>query len=56
MGHSLRVLVAWSCLVVQQIKDLALSWLWLGFHLWPWNFHMPQMQLKKKKVLVGRSK
>ena len=31
------------------IKDLAMSLLWLRFHSWPRNFHMPQAQSKKKK-------
>ena len=41
-------------MVSQWVKDLALSllWLWLllwfGFDPWPGNFHMPQMQPKKK--------
>ena len=42
-----------SSLVVQQVKDLALSLLRLllchRFYPWPWNFHMPQAQPKKKK-------
>ena len=39
----------------QQVKDLALSllWLWLQLwhrlHPWPGNFHRPQTQPKKKK-------
>ena len=42
-------------LLVQCVKDLALSlqWLrslpWCGFSLWPGNFHMWWMQLKKNK-------
>ena len=24
--------------MAQQVKDLALSLLWLGFHSWRWNF------------------
>ena len=37
----------WGSLVVQHVKDLALSLqrlgslLWHGFDPWPWNFHMP---------------
>ena len=44
-----------SSLATQWVKDLALFllWLWLqlwqGFHPWPRNFHMPRMQLEKKK-------
>ena len=40
------------------LKDLALSllWLWsllwLRFHPWPWNFHVPWTQLKKKSGIV----
>ena len=40
--------------VAQCIKDLALLWLWwrsylwLRFNPWPGNFHMPQVQVKKK--------
>ena len=41
---------------VQWIKDQVLSMLWLWLLLWsgfsPWNFHMPQVQPKKK----GRKK
>ena len=45
----------WSSLVTQQVKDLALSLLWLGSLLWhgfiPWprNFHMPQLWPKTNK-------
>ena len=45
----------WSSLVVQWIKDLVLSLLWLRLLLWhrfnPWprNFHMPWMHPKRKK-------
>ena len=41
--------------MTQQVRDLALSRLWLGSLLWhkfdPWprNFHMPRLQPKKKK-------
>ena len=44
-----------SSLVMQQVKVLALSlqWLgslmWYGFYYWPKNFHVPQVQPKKKK-------
>ena len=31
----------WSSLMVQQVKDPALSLLWLGFNPWPGNSHMP---------------
>ena len=42
--------------MVQWVKDLALSLLWLGSLLWcqfkPWprNFHMPQVQPKNSKA------
>ena len=45
----------WSSLVVQQVKDLALSLQWLRSLLWhrldPWlvNFHVQQVRPKKKK-------
>ena len=39
--------------MVQQVKDLALSLLWLRFSPWPRNFYMPQgrqkIKVKKKK-------
>ena len=44
-----------SSLVALQVKDLALSLLWLrlllwhGFDPWPRNFHMPWVLPKKKK-------
>ena len=41
--------VHWSSLVVQQVKDQALSLLWLGFHLWPRSFCTPRVWPKKKK-------
>ena len=34
----------WSSLVVQQVKDLALSLLQCRFNPWPGNFCMPQVQ------------
>ena len=35
------------------LKDLALPHLWLGFSLWPGNFHTLQVQpLKKKKKRI----
>ena len=45
----------WSSLVIQRVKDPALSLLWIRLLLWhkfsPWprNFCMPWVQLKKKK-------
>ena len=42
---------------MQQVKDLALPqlWhrlpLWLRFDPWPGTFHMPWVQLKKKKKI-----
>ena len=43
------MLCSWSSLVTQQVKDLVLSLLWLGFEPWPRAFYMPQGQSKKKK-------
>ena len=34
--------------MIQWLKDLTLSLLWLRFSPWPGNFHMPQAQPKKK--------
>ena len=57
--------LCWSSLVVQGVKDPALSLkqlrslMWSWFNPWPGNFHMPQVQLKKKEkkkaavVLIG---
>ena len=48
--------------VAQQVKDLVLSlqWLrsllWHGFNPWPGNFHMLQVQPKKKKKNEGKIK
>ena len=45
--------------MVQQVKDLVLSLLWLlllqwhGFSPWPGIFCMPQMRPKKKKVPIN---
>ena len=33
----------------QWVKDLALLQLWLRFHPWPGNFHMPQVKPREKK-------
>ena len=41
--------VFWSSLVLQCVKDLALSLLWLRFSLWPGHFCMPQAWPPKKK-------
>ena len=38
-----------SCLVVQGVRDLALSPQQSGIDSWPRNFHMPLVQPKKKK-------
>ena len=35
--------------MVQRVKDLALSLLWLGMNPWPGNFHMPRVWPKKKE-------
>ena len=49
-----------SSLVVQWVKDLVLSLLWLGSLQWrvfdpgPWNFHMPR-GVAKNKVKRKRS-
>ena len=40
----------WSSLVVQQVKDPALSLLGHRFDPWPENFHMPWAKSKKKDV------
>ena len=43
--------------MAQQVKDPALSLqkpellLWRRFDTWPWNFHMPQTEPKKKKKI-----
>ena len=47
-----KIVLGWNSLVAQQVKDLALSLqvlLWLGFIPGPRNFHMTQVQPKKKK-------
>ena len=47
--------------MAQQVKDLASSLLWLGsllccrFDPWPGNFHVPQVQEKKKKTKEKKS-
>ena len=38
----------WGSLAAHQVKDLALSQLWLGFNRWPRNFHMPWGVAEKK--------
>ena len=38
--------------MTQQVKDLALSLLWLESDPWPENFSMPRVQPKKKKKKV----
>ena len=55
--------ITWSSLMAQRVKGPALSLQWLGpllchrFLLWPWNFHMPQMQPppKKNKCITQKS-
>ena len=32
-----------------EVKDAALSLLWLRFSPWPWNFYMPQAQPGEKQ-------
>ena len=52
----------WNSLVAQWVKDLTLSLqqfrslLWCSFSLWPGNFHVPQVQSKRKMQvsLYGR--
>ena len=34
------------------LKDLALLQLLLRFNPWPGNFHMPQVELQKKKKII----
>ena len=47
--------------MAQQIKDPALSLLWLGllvwrgFDPWPRNFHMPWAEAKKTLTHMGRN-
>ena len=40
--------LVWSSMVAQQLKDLVLSHLWLGFDPWPWNFYLPWASGRKK--------
>ena len=42
-----------SSLVVQRVKDLALSLQWPGYNLWPRNFHL--LQVWPKKILFYAS-
>ena len=35
--------------MAQQVENLALSLLWLGFSPWPRNLHEPQVGTKDKK-------
>lgn len=39
----------WSSLGAQQVKDVALSLLWLWFDPWPRSFCMPRVQPKEKR-------
>ena len=49
---------SWSSLVAQWVKGPALSLLWCGslqwnrFDPWPWNFFIPQAQLKEMIFLL----
>ena len=43
-----------SSLVMQRVRDLALSLLWCGFDPWPGNFRMPQAQPKKRRREEGK--
>ena len=45
-----------TLLVVQQVKDPALSLLWLRFEPWPGNFHMLWVHPKKKKKKKKKKK
>ena len=38
--------------MAQQVKDVVLLQLWHRFSPWPGNFHMLQMQTKKKKNFI----
>ena len=55
-----KVTRAGSCLVVQWVKDPALSLLWLGLllwcglQLWPGNFHMSWVPPKKKVTKANK--
>ena len=54
----LKVNICGSSLVAQQVKEPALSLLWLGlllrcgFDPWPRNFHMQQAQAKTNEKLI----
>ena len=45
-----------SSLVAQWVKDLVLSLLWHGLDPCPGNFHMPQLQPKKRKKKERKEK
>ena len=45
------MLLSWSSLVAQQMKDPVLALQWLGFDPWPWNFPMPQVWPKDVSAL-----
>ena len=44
---------SWSSLVVEWVKDLVVLLLWLRFCPWHGDFHMLQIQSKKKKKITG---
>ena len=54
--------IYWISLVVQWVKDLALSLqqlrspLCLGFNHWPRNFHMPQVWPQKQNKKLNKNK
>ena len=41
--------------MAQQVKNLVLSLLWLSFDSWLWDFHVPQVQPKKKKKISTKT-
>ena len=48
MSHYQYKTTLGNSLLAQQVKDPALSLLWLRFDPWPQNFHMLQCCQKKK--------
>ena len=56
LGNQHKQKNPWSSLVVHQVKDLALSLLWLGFSAWSGNFCMLWAWSKKKKEKKERKK
>ena len=42
--------------MAQQVKNLALSLLWLRFDPWPWTFHMLQVQPNNNQTKKNTTK